>query len=81
MHIHVATLNRALNRFGTDLPSTRAPRPRLDSDYLLVVETLGEEKSSPCFLQECDRVLPAEDSWVDTDRNLKSQDLVLLSAR
>jgi predicted TIM-barrel fold metal-dependent hydrolase len=29
--------------FGTDLPSTRAPRPYADSDFLLVVETLGEE--------------------------------------
>ena len=29
--------------FGTDLPSTRAPRPYEDDDLLLVVETLGEE--------------------------------------
>ena len=29
--------------FGTDLPSTRAPRPYEDEDLLLVVETLGEE--------------------------------------
>ena len=27
--------------FGTDLPSTRAPRPYLDDDYTLVLETLG----------------------------------------
>jgi predicted TIM-barrel fold metal-dependent hydrolase len=32
--------------FGTDLPSTRAPRPYLDSDYTLVLETLGEEKAA-----------------------------------
>lgn len=32
--------------FGTDLPSTRAPRPYLDDDYTLVVETLGEEKAA-----------------------------------
>lgn len=29
--------------FGTDLPSTRAPRPYADADLLLVVESLGEE--------------------------------------
>jgi len=28
--------------FGTDLPSTRAPRPFLDEDLALVVETLGD---------------------------------------
>jgi hypothetical protein len=48
-HIHVATLNRALNRFGTDLPSTRAPGPYLDNDYLLVLETSGEEKAAHVF--------------------------------
>ena len=35
--------------FGTDLPSTRAPRPYLDSDYALVLETLGEEKAVNVF--------------------------------
>ena len=29
--------------FGTDLPSTRAPRPYEDSDFALVVEALGDE--------------------------------------
>jgi predicted TIM-barrel fold metal-dependent hydrolase len=29
--------------FGTDLPSTRAARPYADEDFLLVVDTLGEE--------------------------------------
>lgn len=29
--------------FGTDLPSTRAPRPYADNDLLLVVDALGEE--------------------------------------
>ncbi len=28
--------------FGTDLPSTRAPRPYSDNDYILIVKTLGE---------------------------------------
>ena len=37
--------------FGTDLPSTRAQRPYLDSDYTLVLETLGEEKAANVFYQ------------------------------
>jgi predicted TIM-barrel fold metal-dependent hydrolase len=36
-------VNPATLMFGTDLPSTRAPRPYADADLLLVVETLGEE--------------------------------------
>jgi predicted TIM-barrel fold metal-dependent hydrolase len=35
--------------FGTDLPSTRAPRPYEDKDYALVLETLGEEKAANVF--------------------------------
>jgi predicted TIM-barrel fold metal-dependent hydrolase len=35
--------------FGTDLPSTRAPRPYQDDDYMLVLETLGEEKAANVF--------------------------------
>lgn len=35
--------------FGTDLPSTRAPRPYLDTDYDLVVSALGEEKAAAVF--------------------------------
>lgn len=35
--------------FGTDLPSTRAPRPYADSDFLLVAETLGNEAARAVF--------------------------------
>jgi predicted TIM-barrel fold metal-dependent hydrolase len=35
--------------FGTDLPSTRAPRPYEDEDYTLVLEALGEEKAADVF--------------------------------
>jgi len=35
--------------FGTDLPSTRAPRPYLDSDYDLVLNALGEERAANVF--------------------------------
>ncbi len=31
--------------FGTDLPSTRAPRPYEDNDFLLVIETLDAENT------------------------------------
>lgn len=35
--------------FGTDLPSTRAPKPYQDDDHTLVLETLGEEKAADVF--------------------------------
>lgn len=35
--------------FGTDLPSTRAPRPYCDDDFLLVVDTLGDEAAQAVF--------------------------------
>ncbi len=35
-------INPACLMFGTDLPSTRAPRPYREEDFLLVAETLGE---------------------------------------
>jgi predicted TIM-barrel fold metal-dependent hydrolase len=35
--------------FGTDLPSTRAPRPYSADDFLLVVETLGDEAARGVF--------------------------------
>lgn len=35
--------------FGTDLPSTRAPRPYADSHFLLVAETLGEEAARAVY--------------------------------
>ncbi len=35
--------------FGTDLPSTRAPRPYYDSDFILVAEVLGNEAAQAIF--------------------------------
>jgi predicted TIM-barrel fold metal-dependent hydrolase len=35
--------------FGTDLPSTRAPRPYRDEDFLLVADTLGEAAARKVF--------------------------------
>jgi predicted TIM-barrel fold metal-dependent hydrolase len=35
--------------FGTDLPSTRAPRPYQEEDYALVLKTLGEERAANVF--------------------------------
>ena len=38
--------NPASLMFGTDLPSTRAPRPFNDSDISLIVESLGDSEAS-----------------------------------
>lgn len=37
--------------FGTDLPSTRAPQPYSDNDYLLVIEALGEKLAQKVFYE------------------------------
>lgn len=54
--IDVKTVLRALYAanpgalmFGTDLPSTRAPRPYEDADYNLVLDTLGTEGAHQVF--------------------------------
>jgi hypothetical protein len=41
----ISAANPQALMFGTDLPSTRAPRPYDDQDLLLVVEALGEEQA------------------------------------
>jgi mutator protein MutT len=41
--------NPACLMFGTDLPSTRAPRPYRDEDFLLVADTLGDEAARAVF--------------------------------
>lgn len=38
----ICAVNPGALMFGTDLPSTRAPRPYADEDFLLIPETLGE---------------------------------------
>jgi len=37
--------------FGTDLPSTRAPRPYEDEDVTLLIDALGEEKARRVFYE------------------------------
>ena len=37
--------------FGTDLPSTRAPRPYLDDDYFQLIEALGEDLARQVFYE------------------------------
>jgi hypothetical protein len=39
----ICEINPAALLFGTDLPSTRAPRPFSDGDVSLVLETLGDQ--------------------------------------
>ena len=41
--------------FGTDLPSTRAPRPYSDEDFLLVVDTLGDEAARAVYYDNAAR--------------------------
>lgn len=41
--------------FGTDLPSTRAPRPYADEDFLLVADTLGDEAARKVFYDNAAR--------------------------
>ena len=43
------TANPDAVMFGTDLPSTRAPRPYEDGDFTLVIDTLGDEKARKVF--------------------------------
>jgi predicted TIM-barrel fold metal-dependent hydrolase len=54
--------NPACLMFGTDLPSTRAPRPYSDNDFLLVAETLGDKAARRVLYDnaaEYYRTLPA----------------------
>lgn len=41
--------------FGTDLPSTRAPRPYCHEDFLLVIDTLGEDAARAVFYDNAAR--------------------------
>jgi predicted TIM-barrel fold metal-dependent hydrolase len=45
----IAAVDPGALLFGTDLPSTRAPRAYQDDDYTLVLETLGEDKAANVF--------------------------------
>ena len=37
--------------FGTDLPSTRAKRAYTDDDFMLVIESLGDDGAKNVFSQ------------------------------
>jgi len=47
--VSLSSYETSSRHIPADLPSTRAPRPYLDSDYTLVLETLGEEKAANIF--------------------------------
>jgi predicted TIM-barrel fold metal-dependent hydrolase len=47
--------NPACLMFGTDLPSTRAPRPYSAADFLLVAEILGETAAGAVFYDNAAR--------------------------
>jgi predicted TIM-barrel fold metal-dependent hydrolase len=41
--------------FGTDLPSTRAPRPYEDHDFALIIEALGAKSASKVLFENAAR--------------------------
>ena len=43
------SINPSSLMFGSDLPSTRAPTPFSDNDFMLVAETLGEDAAIKVF--------------------------------
>lgn len=45
----IMEINPAALIFGTDLPSTRAPRPYSDNDYRMVIDSLGEPLAQQVF--------------------------------
>jgi predicted TIM-barrel fold metal-dependent hydrolase len=47
----IVDVNPAALVFGTDLPSTRAPRPYLDGDYFQLIEALGEDLARQVFYE------------------------------
>ena len=47
--LELYSINPAALMFGTDLPSTRAPRKYEDNDYLLVIESLGLDAAENIF--------------------------------
>ncbi len=47
----IIAINPNLLLFGTDLPSTRAPKPYSDDDLFIVVDALGEELAKKVFYE------------------------------
>jgi predicted TIM-barrel fold metal-dependent hydrolase len=41
--------------FGTDLPSTRAPRPYEDHDFALIIEALGAKSARKVLFENAAR--------------------------
>jgi len=47
----IYTANPSSLMFGTDLPSTRAPRPFMESDITIIMEALGKPGADKVFFQ------------------------------
>jgi predicted TIM-barrel fold metal-dependent hydrolase len=45
----IMTINAEALVFGTDLPSTRAPQPYADTDFLRVIDAIGEDLAQQVF--------------------------------
>ncbi|MBI5485302.1 MAG: amidohydrolase family protein [Deltaproteobacteria bacterium] len=50
--------------FGSDLPSTRAPRPYTDDDFALIIETLGDERARKVLHDNAARFYHPEESAI-----------------
>jgi hypothetical protein len=58
--------------FGTDLPSTRAPRPYQDEDLALVIDALGDEKAGDVLYGNAARFYhPATDRHRTTEDRMR----------
>ena len=58
----IVALNPQALVFGTDLPSTRAPRPYADADFLMVIEALGEDLAKKVFYENALRLYRPQNS-------------------
>jgi len=54
--------------FGTDLPSTRAPRPYQDSDLLLVIDALGEKAAASVLYKNAVALYQPKDNMLAIQR-------------
>lgn len=51
----IYSVNPTSLMFGSDLPSTRAPRPYTDQDYQLIVDTFDEHATKKIFFENAEK--------------------------
>jgi predicted TIM-barrel fold metal-dependent hydrolase len=52
----IVAINPAALVFGTDLPSTRAPKPYSDDDFFMIIDAIGEELARRVFYDNAIRL-------------------------